>query len=301
MAKKKAKKKFKAKKQSKKELNEILGHWRKHYDEAEANQKKATASILRWCKRYYKDTDKYFDGHKCLAKALEHFDLEDPKEVGQLSLEWLVDEFAKTKILQNIPDMDFIYQQLVKNGHDEENSYEFNDMDNHLFYIPTDYVDKYRRSYQVFAMTTQNTNYLVVRKFHEDRDDFGKDFDETCLYRYWDEYDFDDQDTWEVEERDKYKEEGISKAILMADWITLRYSDNIPGRQYDPKRPDLKWYKENNFKTSNFCGCIFKTGKFEIDNTGTIFQYCDVKYIIFYLRWAFGECKEMEKTNGNKR
>ena len=87
----------------------------------------------------------------------------------------------------------------------------------------------------------------------------------------------------------------------MADWITLRYSDNLPGRKYEPNRPDLKWYKENNFKTSQFCGCIFKTGKLNIDNSGTIFRYEDVKYSIFYLRYALEECKEMEKANGNKR
>jgi hypothetical protein len=284
----------------KKEVEEILNGWRERMEEGKRQEKKAEASIMRWCKNHYPDEgmerDKHQNSYKCLAKALEYFDVQCPKEVGQLYLEWMVETFAKIKITKNIPDIDFIYQQLVKNDYSEDNSYEYNDMDNHLFYIPTDYVDSYDRSFNIFAITTQSTNYLVIRKIHKDRD-WGKKYDETCLYRYWDSYDFESEDKLDIEEMELFKKEGVRKAILMSEWLNWNYSDNIEGRQYDPARPDLKWYKENDFKTSLFCGSIFKVGGPISQEQGAIFKFDDVKFVIFFLRTAFEECEKMEKEN----
>lgn len=299
MKKKVKKKKNVRSKKEQKEIDDFLSRWSKEDEKREQHLKKATDSMKRWCKKYYKNPNEHIDGHVPLARALEHFDLEDSKEVGQLHLEWLVNDFAEKKVKDNIPDIDFIYQQLVANGYDEENRYEFNDMDNHLFYIPTDYIDKFKRRFKVFVMTTQNTNYLVVRKLHEGRG-LGGEYDATCFYRYWDEYDFAPQDQWDIEEMNKFKEDGVSEAILHAEWITQRYSDNIPGRKYEPCRPDLKWYKENNFKSSLFGGHIIEIGEYGESNAA-IFNFVHVKYAIFYLRFALGQCKGMENINAKKK
>ncbi len=283
--------------QKKSEIKKILMPYLDQYEEEEKNKEKAIKAILRFCKKYYPN-DHTLTAPDVLAKALEYFDLEEG-EVGQLYLEWTVNAFITNKIIENIPKIDFIYNKLIEHKITEKKSYEYNDLDNHLFYIPvketkSNKVDKF--NIRVFAMTTQNSNYLFVRKIFRDKERTS-DFDQINIYRYWDKWKA--RDDFDKEEEKKYKKEGINLAILHAEWLVERYSDNVKGLLYGPDRPDLQYYKKNKFKTeyndSRDGGFVCGYSKFRTsDSMASIFNYSIISSVFLQLKFALKEMKEIK-------
>lgn len=186
-------------------------------------------------KRLKSVKDTVIDGREHLAELIELFDInEDPKELEQLSLEWTVGEYIMRKVEANIPDVLSIYEKLKKKCRTQENPYVYNDMDNSLFYIP-------HKKRKVFAMTSQNFNFLVIYDGYEKEN--YKDI-RLHIRRYWDKFKI--RNKVDREESEDYKKKGMKHAIVNADWITERYSDNVANNQY-VERPDLQWFKHKNF------------------------------------------------------
>ena len=279
-------------------IEEILESHKKE----QKNKEKAIKAILRFCKKYYPD-DYNLTAPEVLAKAIEYFDLEEG-EVGQLYLEWTVGAFITNKIIENIPKIDFIYDKLIEHKITEKQRYEYNDLDNHLFYIPiketkSNKIDNF--NVRIFAMTTQNSNYLFVRKIFRNKE-WSDEFDQINIYRYWDKWKA--SDNYDKEEEEKYKKRGINFAILHAEWLVKRYSDNIKGLLYGPHRPDLQYYKKNKFKTEyNDCrdgGFVCGYKKLGTSNSeGSIFNYGTVSSVFLQLQFAFKEMKQYRSKNVN--
>ena len=138
------------------------------------------------------DLRKYFDEElgdnltapKLLARLIAEFDLNDfPKaevNIGELYLEWTVREYMIRKGPGLLKYVEFIYQKLVeydfKLDKNKNGEYEWNDLDNHMWYVPHD-------KFNVFCITTQNMNWLIIHQHDEDDPCERNQF---AVYRYWD-------------------------------------------------------------------------------------------------------------------
>jgi hypothetical protein len=161
------------------------------------------------------------------------FDLEDPKDAGQLYLEWLVDHYVGRKVAANLDDVKKIVETLKAKGFTEDNVYDYNDVDNRLFYIP--HPDKL-----IFCIETQNHRFIYILTTDTFRPKFH-------IRRYYDEYDFrGKRDKWEQKEKDAYTEKGIFQAIKNASWLSESWSDCVSGNSY-PQRPSLLYFKKRGF------------------------------------------------------
>lgn len=240
-----------------------------------------------------------------LAKLIALFDHgENPKEVRQLNLEWTVDKYVQNKVEANLPDILFIHEKLKEHGHTEKNPYVYNDLDNKLFYFPHD-------SRKVFAMTSQNLNFLVIYE------ESGTALKKRKLHirRYWDR--FDKNDTFREEEDRECRKKGMRYAITRADWINENYSDNVPGNMY-VNRPDLQWFKYKKFnldfseklhwtKYSSYGDCrdhgyVLSYEEMALDKTSskkveaTIDFFSLIRHAFFDIRCAYEEMKDLEQS-----
>ena len=208
-----------------------------------------------------------------LASCIELFDIEDPKDAGQLYLEWVVEHFVGRKVRANIEDVKKVVETLKEKGFTEDNPHVFNDMDNTLFYIP-------HETKLIFCSTSQNTRYIYIldgHKFH--------------VRRYYAEYNTLDDDDWRREEEESYKEKGIQKAIANAFWLAEEWSDCLPGSTY-PVRPSLQYFKDCDFKPQygdcRDIGYVLSYGGLighpRVDRA--IFFYSEIKPAFFALRIA---------------
>ena len=260
-------------------------------EERRIKKEKDIESILRFCKKHFPSKE-WIDSSKVFAKAIDYFTRpEDSKKVGQFHIELTIAAFVQQKIIDNIPDIDFIYDQLVKLKYTERNPYTYNDMDSAIFYIPVkEKIDKY--TLNVFAMTSQNTRYLVVRRLHEDKE-LEREFDIVHVYRYWDKWKA--REKWNVKENIEYKKKGITHSILHADELCQCFSDNVRGLKYGPDRPDIGWYKKHMFKTRyNDCrdgGFVCGWEKYHNLDSDTIYRYHDISTFFLELRWAFEQMR----------
>jgi len=300
--KKKVPKKKKLTKKQKTEIEKIMGM--DYLERERIHEAKATKALLRWCKRYYPEAQEESGGSsisapKIIAKALKYFDFgEKDRWIGQLYLEWVCENFVAEEFEENFEDMDFIYQKLVEYKYTENNQYEYNDMDNHIFYLPSKKVvcknyPELVQNLHVFALESQSLNYIVVKKFYV-TPGLEKTPPNWYIYRYWDRY-LKPEDKWDKQEEREFKKRGKRMAILHARWLVENFSDNLPGQKYGPHRPDLRWYKKTNFKTtyqdSRDGGFIAKWEEFGRGDS-YIGLYPWVESAFHQIRWAFEEMRD---------
>lgn len=198
--------------------------FRKREEIVASASKEATAVF----KKYFPGDKDNLEAPRVLAACLELFDLEDPKNAGQLYLEWLVEHYVGQKVAANIDDVKTIVEALKAKGFTEDNTYDYNDCDNRLFYIP-------HKEKLIFCVETQNTRYIYIldgRKLH--------------IRRYYDEYDFEDKNDWQRKEAVAYNQKGIGHAIKNAFWLNEQWSDCIAENSY-PRRLSLQYFKNCNF------------------------------------------------------
>jgi len=266
-----------------------MGYLKEH----DEHKEKSTKAMLRLCKKYFGKEDKYLNATPAIAAALNYFDKGD--EVGEMYLEWTVDEFFRLQIKKRIENIKFIYSQLVKHKFTEKNRYEYNDLDNHIFYLPCKKPEEDYETMTVFVMTSQTTNYIVVYK---ELDFKTKKEEKIYIYRYWDQYwdVHDKKDKWDIEEAQKYK--NVEYAIIHSRWLVDRYSDNIKGNKY-VFRPDLKMYKKSNFKTyygdHRDGGFILGYNSFMSRDTGSIGAFYEINDALFQLKCAYEEMTDLDK------
>lgn len=245
------------------------------------------------------------DNAEHLAEVIALFDHgEDLKEVRQLSLEWTVDKYVQNKVEANLPDIMFIHEKLKEHSHTEKNPYIYNDLDNKLFYFPHD-------SKKVFAMTSQNFNFLVIYE------ESGTALKKRKLHirRYWDR--FDKNDKFRQEEDKECRKKGMNYAITRADWINENYSDNVPGNMY-VDRPDLQWFKYKKFdldfseklhwtKYNSYGDCRDHSYVLTYEETSfskkslkkveaTIDFFSLIRHAFFDIRCAYEEMKDLEQS-----
>lgn len=245
-------------------------------EEAVASASKEATAVF---KKHFPDDGNDLDAPRVLAACLELFDLEDPKDAGQLYLEWLIEHYVGRKVAANIDDIKVIVEALKAKGFTEDNPYDYNDCDNRLFYIP-------HEEKLIFCVETQNTRYIYIldgRKFH--------------VRRYYDEYDFDGKkDKWELREVAVYNRKGIRHAISNAFWLSEQWSDCVDGNQYIV-RPSLQYFKNCDFNLRyNDCrdaGYVLSfENLFNPRADGAAYHYTEIKSAFFQLRCTVREVAE---------
>jgi hypothetical protein len=199
------------------------------------NLAKATEEAIAVFKKHFPEKRGNLTAPQVLAACIEKFDLEDPKDAGQLYLEWTVEQYVGRKVEANLGDIRAVVVALQQGVFFEDSPYEYNDGDYKLFQIPHD-------SLLIFCAEGQTPRYIYIlddrpcsSRFH--------------IRQYYDEYDFDgEKDKWQREEEKKYTEGGIRKAIEHSFWLSEQWSDCIDGNTY-PQRPSLQYFKDHNFAT----------------------------------------------------
>lgn len=159
---------------------------------------------------------------------------------GEFFLEVALCKYISNKVSKIVEHVDTVYDLLVEGGHTEDNKYNYNDLDNDLFYLPC----KRQPSRKVFALCTQSLNFLFVRDRYE-KSYYGPD-SYLRIFRYWDHIDADDEYHSDVAK--KAIEEGRYEhfAVLKADEYERRYTDDMDGVEWI-HRPSLDYFKRHSF------------------------------------------------------
>jgi len=256
--------------------------------EASARQRKvtsATGEAAAVFQKYFPNERHNLEAPEVLAACLEMFDLEDQKDAGQLYLEWLVDHYVGRKVAANLDDIKAIAETLKTKGFTEDNSYDYNDLDNRLFYIP-------HANKLIFCIETQNHRFIYILS----TDTFHPKFH---IRRYYDEYDFEGKkDNWGSREEESYLKGGIRKAIISASWLSELWSDCLPGNSYS-QRPSLQHFKDCDFNLQySDCrddGYVLSYGDLISPRADrALFFYPEVKAAFFNLRVAASQLEEMK-------
>lgn len=225
---------------------------------------------IKFIKEYRSVTSKAEETLKVLIQ--ETLPNERKNEYDRLITEGIgqyLEGFART----HIPDAIQLYQYLVNKNHTEDNKFEYNDLDNHSWYIPHD-------TYEAFCVTSQNHQFLYVlskaqatsdevldvlekgekdkeklNALHEDLMNRLKNKRHMAVYNYFNPYldgdQYDDRkptDTFSLIEYlkcpsdhySKFSDNLIVNGVLINEYVY---------------RPDLKWFMDNDFgqrKGSNF-------------------------------------------------
>lgn len=250
-----------------KELQRRLRH--------EAASKRARNAL----REYFPAGASNLDAPPVLAECLELFDLGDRKDAGQLYLEWAVEAYIGRKVEANLDDIRFVYEILKGKGFYIYDYYEYNDMDNRLFYVP-------HESKKIFCTEGQTTRYVYIL---EER--YGEPY--LHIRRYYDEYPFDsEKDEWVRRDEAKFHSDGILAAIEASDWLAKNWSDCLPGNKY-PNRPSLQYFKDKNFDLGyHDCrdiGYVLSYDGFTGRADRAIGYYYDIRMAFFDLRCAVGE------------
>lgn len=211
--------------------------WLDEIQERKGAQYAAVLDILAVCEKHFPASGGNQDAPEMLAEAIDYFKLDDePKNGCPLYLEWAVGAFVGQKLLENLDDILTVHDILVKHGctDDDQRQYEWNDGDNHLFYVPTG-----DETLKVWCATSQNMRYMFIMNCNDEG------VTEIHVRRYWDPIQ-EPHDKWGREEREEYKKKGYPLAVKNADWLQQYFSDNLLGNQY-VQRPDLQWWKDHKF------------------------------------------------------
>lgn len=236
-------------------------------------------------------------GPSIVASVMEYFDIGNSREPGQLYVEWAYDHYVTKKLKAVVPDMIALYDMLVEKGIGIDNMFDYNDLDNQIFYLNSHPDLKVK----AFCIETQNWNYVfVLRNRYADVWDVH-------FRKYWHQMEFDDayeMDEWKrIHEKDGH-EGTMQQAIIRADWLKQYYSDNLPGNQYVDRpdlqsyleflaQPDYEMYEGNHrgihYEDSRDRGYILTCrslgndigSRDKVDNA--IYFYVEIKYAFFYL------------------
>ncbi len=256
---------------------------------AGANQA-AAMDVLAVCAKHFPASCGNLDAPEMLAEAIAYFDLEDPLDAGQLYLEWTVESFVGKKLLLSVPRLERIYDLLVERGHDENNTFNFNDSDNDLFYIKDNPADV-----KVWCATSQNTRYMFIMRCNSE---LG--VTDIHVRRYWDALGPPD-DKWDREDRAKYREIGFELAVKNSSWNGETWSDNLLGNRY-VRRPDLQWWRDCKFdphyKDCRDEGYVMSMNISRLDYEmnarvdRAIYTMIDIKVAFFEIRCAFNTLTE---------
>jgi hypothetical protein len=242
----------------------------------------ATEEAVAVFKKHYPNERMNMTAPQVLAACIEQFDLTDPKDAGQLYLEWTVEQYVGRKVEANLDDIRALVVWLQHGGFFEDSPYEYNDGDYKLFNIPHD-------NLLIFCAKGQSLRYIYIL---EDHKVLGSR--KLHIRQYYDEYDFDgEKDKWQRREEKKYTEGGIRTAIKKAFWLGEGWSDCIEGNSY-PQRPNLKYFKDRNFDPQygdgRDIGYVLSYDNFVRSSADSAIHFFpEVKDAFFYLRCAVGE------------
>lgn len=250
--------------------NDLLEKYYAERAAEKAEQKSAREAIEAVLNEHFAE-DK-LNAPRAIAGAMAVLDLDDPKEVRHLYLEWTLEYFVGIRVQENLPDVDTIVSFLEEEGCTEDSPMVFNDLDDSLFYIP----DSDRK---IYCHTSQNRRYLYIkdgRRFH--------------IRRYYDMYDFGDHDSWREKEKARYHDNGIREAIVNAEALQ-DYSDCLPGNPY-PKRPSLQFFKDCDFRPrysdGRDIGYVLSYNCLNGPRVDwAIYNMAEIGNAIFHLRYAF--------------
>jgi len=152
---------------------------------------------------------------------------------------WTIDAYVQRQVLKLLPVFKETYRMLIERGHTENNKYEFNDLDNHAWYIP-------HESLQIMVTTDQNTNFIFRRNY--DKPPEGADprlfsflKNDFLCFRYWDKWDSTDE--YEMVEHGDIRVHGKPLAIRLAKRYVERYADDYPENR-NPYRYSLPWFEK---------------------------------------------------------
>lgn len=231
------------------------------YDQRESNFQQAMSAMREVMSSWFVDPHKrdaegklkIKDGQvdtlcvsRALAELLADYDFDDERGMNPLPLymEWMADEYVGKKCKKLITLLRKIHDICVERGITHENYYDFNDLDNKVFYVPA-------QGCKVLCTTDQNTNFIAVF----DQGDLLSSPNSGKLHirQYFDVWEPSDDDIYNKETEREYRKGGIEHAILHASTL-MSYSDAILDNKY-VHRPSLAWFQSRNFR--------FKDGPYE--------------------------------------
>ncbi len=173
--------------------------------------------------------------HGTLAKVYEGLNC------PTLKIEWTLEVYWANVARKNYPILMEIYNKLVAHDYTRKNRFEYNDMDNHTWYIP-------HNELKVFVHTSQNHNLLFILPAELDG------WNKYHIRRYWDDLKCPNAKTNKLGNEfykddeaaflDKVKKSGRKAALI--EHNLEDYSDNVLNYPY-PRRPNLDYFTKSNY------------------------------------------------------
>lgn len=192
-------------------------------------------------------------------------------------IEWMLDKFWAIQSAKLWGALNKIHRHCVENIYTENKSFDFNDYDDELFYIP-------HPNKQILVHKGQSHRHLYIWHGEEAKDPMPLGFRRLHIRKFYDVWTMPDKDRFAKRELADFvkatKEKGYQPAINMANEFVERYSDF--DYQY-PHRLSLECYKKANFEVqygdSRDEGYICSWEEFAGRVSGAIMSHYDLKTI----------------------
>lgn len=184
-----------------------------------------------------------------VSNLFAHF-IKDVKH-GHHTIEWMAEAYWGLRVQSFIERLNRIYDKLVEDGHDVDNPFEFNDLDDEIWF------EKTAKNLRVMPHTAQSINHLYVWSAPAKKPILtfnGIEFNASELHirRYYDR--FDDPrferttDKHEIEDEKEIKaliaKKGRTAIVKLADGYIVYADDD----KIYPKRLSLDYYRKKKFK-----------------------------------------------------
>lgn len=158
-------------------------------------------------------------------------------------IELTLETFWANQIRNIIPTLEKLYCELVNRNITEDNQYVFNDLDDHIWFVP----DPRGENRRIFIHTAQNTNFIFVWDECCTDAELGR-YGKLHVRRYWDVLP-EPESQWEIKDDLEFKKqvEKHGKLWALRESGLERYSDDVLGNAY-PQRPSLDFFKKSNYQ-----------------------------------------------------
>lgn len=165
------------------------------------------------------------------------------RKCATLDIEWTLEKFWGNIAREAAPTLIKIYNKLVEDCHTVKNKFEFNDMDNHCWFIPSE-------TEKVFIHTCQNYNHLfILGGIAEENNRYGR----YHIRRYWDDLTLPIGDKlsakWYKQDNARFLKRvtKYGRQAALVEHNLNDYSDCLLKNQY-PHKPNLDYFIKSNFK-----------------------------------------------------
>jgi len=254
-------------------LNKELKKWEAKFKGDKERVEKVTEMCLKVIHTAFPNENDTITIPKILGDMIYSVEetMYDKRGLNHLYFEWASERYMSDFIPEIIEAIKITQKYLIEGNHTEDNRGGHGCGDRYVWYIP-------HKTKIIQCHTSQNYNVILIL----DQNDYKT---ELHIRRFWESVDDAREDDWDIERtKDGFD---LKKLLVESQWLTERFSDNLPGNQFI-HRPDLKMFKKA--INSNSMGSESGRPLFFLDAR-------DPGYVLSYEKVSFDEFDMHTKTD----